>query len=331
MKKIYKKLLDSIQLGEPITMISNYEKGNISKVLHNQDLNGDKIFYKHEDNKISVTERYVSKPRLIVLGGGHIALPLCLFGKNLDFYVVVCDDRPFFANNNRFPNADQVICDTFENAINQLKLKYNDYVVIVTRGHKHDYSCLQTIINSDVFPCYVGMIGSKRRAKIVIEQISHESSLKERISKIHTPIGLSIGAVTPEEIALSIMSEIVQEKNSINNYKNNTLVEFSPDLDIINWIIKNEEEKGILVTILSTSGSTPRRTGAKMLLTPYGQIIGSIGGGCSEAYVIQEARSIVQDFSYGTIDIDLSDSAEDDGMVCGGKMTVLIEEICSIS
>lgn len=324
---MYKKILNAIESGDSVSMISTYENGNISKALVDENFTHSELSYTVENEKIKLVEHYLPKPRLIILGGGHIAVPLCLFAEKLDFSVVICDDRPYFANTSRFPDAYQVVCDRFEKAILDLNLRANDYVVIVTRGHRHDQACLQTIINNDVFPCYVGMIGSKRRAKIVLEQVTGETNLEERISKIHTPIGLSIGAITPDEIALSIMAEIVQERRKCNDTPKKQVFESQLDIEIIKWLISNEDEKAILVTILSADGSTPRSTGAKMLITAYGQTIGSIGGGCAEADVIEKARTMIEDCSYGLINVDLSDSAEEDGMVCGGKMVVLFEEV----
>jgi xanthine dehydrogenase accessory factor len=319
---MYKSILNAIQSGKPIAILSTYASGSITKKLVDKNTSNGEILCTIEDGNITLLERYVSKPRLIVLGGGHIAVPLCLFAAKLDFFIAVCDDRPYFANSLRFPDADLIICDQFEKAITSLSLRKNDSVVIVTRGHRHDSICLQEIVNGRVFPGYVGMIGSKRRAKIVMEDIVSSLLTDEQISKIHTPIGLPIGAVTPEEIALSIMAEVIQERRKCSD----KTFEARLDMEIINWIINNETKNAILVTVLSTKGSTPMHAGAKMLITPHGQTIGSIGGGCAEAEVIREARRMLDSASYGIIDVDLSDTAAGDGMVCGGTMVVLYEK-----
>ena len=97
--------------------------------------------------------------RLILLGGGHIAQPLCRYGADLGFAVTVVDDRPSFANRGRFPEAKEVICDAFPDALRSLKIHEQDYVAVITRGHRYDADCLRTIL-AGTFPKYLGMIGS---------------------------------------------------------------------------------------------------------------------------------------------------------------------------
>lgn len=146
-------------------------------------------------------------PEIIILGGGHIALPLVKIASLLGFRVVVVDDRPEFADNNRFPEADRVICDSFDRAVAGLDIGPGSYPVIVTRGHEHDRDCLREIIKHPA--AYIGMIGSRRKVKFVMEQLAKEGIPPEKLAAVFSPIGLDIGAETPEEIALSIMAEIV--------------------------------------------------------------------------------------------------------------------------
>ena len=276
-----------------------------------------------------MVEYYSPKPRLIVLGGGHIAVPLCQIGAILGFHIVVYDDRPSFANKERFPNAETVICDSFEHVANRANISKNDCVVIVTRGHLHDGLCLRNILEG-VFPRYVGMIGSRRRVAIVKKQLEEETGKIESLSRLHAPVGLSIGAETPEEIAISIIAEIVKElrldKPSVDasNRKNSQRFN-SIDFELFSWLSGEVEETAALVTVLYTEGSTPRETGAKMAVLSHGRTIGSIGGGCAEAEVIQKSINIIRDGGHCLMNVDLTDSAEDDGMVCGGTMKVLIE------
>ena len=100
--------------------------------------------------------------RLILLGCGHIAQPVCRYAADLGFSVTVADDRPSFANHTRFPEAEQVICDSFTNAIRQIQVNEWDYVAVITRGHRYDADCLREILPG-TFPRYLGMIGSRRR------------------------------------------------------------------------------------------------------------------------------------------------------------------------
>lgn len=150
---------------------------------------------------------------LLILGGGHIAKPLVVLGKLAGFFVTVVDDRPSFANSNRFPEADEVICLDFESTINRKKIGPNTYVVIVTRGHRYDSECLKLCVGRPA--AYIGMIGSKRRIKIVLESLQ-DAHPEEKLPRIYAPIGLDIGARTPEEIAISIMAEVIMVRRRGN-------------------------------------------------------------------------------------------------------------------
>lgn len=114
------------------------------------------------------TRNYLPKERLILLGGGHIAQPLCTIASMLGFSVVVVDDRPMFVNKPRFPEADQLVCDDFPHAIEQLEVRPGDYIAVITRGHRYDADCLRTIL-AGTMPKYLGMIGSRRRTVALLE------------------------------------------------------------------------------------------------------------------------------------------------------------------
>lgn len=158
------------------------------------------------DNVQLMVEPITAKFKLLILGGGHIALPLAKMGKILGYHVTVVDDRISFANTGRFPFADLVICNDFVKAILDTDIDNQTLVVIVTRGHRHDKVCLREVIKHPAY--YIGMIGSKRRVRALLAELQ-EDIAQERLSAVHTPIGLSIGAETPEEIAVSILAEII--------------------------------------------------------------------------------------------------------------------------
>jgi len=149
----------------------------------------------------------VLTPQIIILGGGHIAIPLVKMASILGYSTVVVDDRPSFASVARFPEADQVICSDFGSFLKGLEAGAQTFIVIVTRGHRHDLECLRETINQPA--AYIGMIGSLRKVKGVVKQLELEGVPGERLREVYSPIGLDIGAETPEEIAVSIMAEIV--------------------------------------------------------------------------------------------------------------------------
>jgi xanthine dehydrogenase accessory factor len=144
---------------------------------------------------------------LLILGAGHIASPLCKMGKLVGFRVVIVDDREDYANAQRFPQADQILAGSFVEVLQNFPFNYHTYVVLVTRGHLFDKDCLREIIDKPV--AYIGMIGSMRRLKGVFHLLEKEGFERSKLGQVHGPIGLPIGAQTPEEIAVSIISEVI--------------------------------------------------------------------------------------------------------------------------
>lgn len=147
-------------------------------------------------------------PTLIIVGAGHVAQPLAQLGKLINFDVVVLDDRPQFANRQRFPQADRILAEPMAATLRDWPISDNTHIVLVTRGHSHDVECLQEIIDSPAR--YIGMIGSKRRIKGVFDLLEQEKGIsRHKLDRVYAPIGLDIGAETPAEIAICIISEII--------------------------------------------------------------------------------------------------------------------------
>ena len=150
-----------------------------------------------------------SPPKLIVVGAGHIAVPLVRIAKVLDYYVVVIEDRILFANRERFPDADEILVGDMAETIKGITITPTTYIVLITRGHKYDEPCLREIIHSPAK--YIGMIGSRRRIKACFQRFSEEAKIAEEdLQRVYAPIGLDISTETPEEIALSILGEIIK-------------------------------------------------------------------------------------------------------------------------
>jgi len=148
-------------------------------------------------------------PRLIVVGAGHIAVPLVKMAKVLDFHVTVIDDRLLYANRERFPDADDVLVGDMAQMLKEMTITSSCYIVLITRGHAYDEPCLRQIMYSDAK--YIGMIGSRRRIKACFQRFRDEEKVtEEAIERIYAPIGLDIGTETPAEIALSILAEVIK-------------------------------------------------------------------------------------------------------------------------
>lgn len=355
---IYKNLIENINAGKRTVVVttldsSDHDTGHSqNKILftteslleYSKSPNFDELIYEKakysletgnlqfieaSEEKTYLIEPYFPEPNLIVLGGGHIAKPLVEFGAKAGFAVTVVDDRPSFANTQRFPDAEKVICESFEKCFDLINLNESSFVVIITRGHRHDMDCLRQVLKYDT--SYIGMIGSKRRVRGVMQQLLSEGYSQGELDKVNAPIGLEIGAVTPEEIAFSIISQVIRYRRlvdrstgAIKATKTNW-PEF--DRDVLTRLSKEENTPKAVITIVSTKGSVPRKEGAKLLIASNDELVGSIGGGCSEGAVINTARYMLRNnIAYQTEKIDMTgDVAENEGMVCGGIMNVVIE------
>ena len=157
-------------------------------------------------------EPHAPPPELVIVGAGHIARPLCRTGAMLGFRVTVLDDRPEFATRERFPEAAEVRRADFAEPFCGVALGPRSYLVLVTRGHKYDFEALRQVLRMDASPAYVGMVGSRRRTRAAMEMLVRDGIPPERLAAVRAPIGLDVGAETPEEIAVSIAAEIVQAR-----------------------------------------------------------------------------------------------------------------------
>ncbi len=158
-------------------------------------------------------EVQVQPPHLIIVGAGHIAIPLASIAKTAELQVTVLDDRAQYARPSRFPTADRVIAGDFREELRTLRGDHatfdtNTYIVLVTRGHSHDVDCLLEVLDDPV--AYIGMIGSQRRVRAVFELLEQEQGIPpEKFDSVYAPIGIDIGARTPSEIAICILAEII--------------------------------------------------------------------------------------------------------------------------
>lgn len=154
-------------------------------------------------------EAYRPPDDLLVVGAGHVAVPLAELGVRLGFRVTVLDDREEFATPERFPDAARVLRTDFADPFREVEIGPNTHVVLVTRAHKYDFDCLRRLVALDVPPAYVGMIGSRRRVRAAFQALLDAGVPRERLASVRAPVGLDIGAETPEEIAVSVAAELI--------------------------------------------------------------------------------------------------------------------------
>jgi xanthine dehydrogenase accessory factor len=155
-------------------------------------------------------ERIQAEPRLVICGAGHVGASLAKLASTIGYRATLIDDRAEFVTRQNFPekNIKLVAAENWSEAVRVAVDKgHGVSVVIVTRGHREDEQCLRAAIAVEVD--YIGLIGSKRRTNIVLQRLRDSGAAAERLEKVHAPVGLDIGAVTPEEVALAIMAEIV--------------------------------------------------------------------------------------------------------------------------
>lgn len=150
-----------------------------------------------------------------IFGGGHVAYALEPVLRHVDFRTVVIDDREEYANAERYPHAERtIVVDNFDYAFDDIETDEDSYIIIVTRGHRGDLQVLRQALKKP--HAYLGMIGSRRKNRILYDALLEEGFKEEDFEEIYSPIGLSIGSETPEEIAISIVAEIIQVRSKLN-------------------------------------------------------------------------------------------------------------------
>ncbi|MBP1927428.1 xanthine dehydrogenase accessory factor [Sedimentibacter acidaminivorans] len=289
-------------------IISFIPTNNKSQVL---TINGNKVYFEF------IRQSY----NVVVCGAGHISMAIIKMCKILDLNVTVIDDRLNFANDAIRAGANNVICEPFEKALDNIYGDNGTFFIIVTRGHRYDQTCLEKIINKE--NAYIGMIGSKVRVRKVLDYLEEKGIQQVKLNNIYTPIGLKIGAETPAEIAVAIMAEIIEVKNKE--------IGSSTYSDELLTALFSENYYNIpkaIVTIVSRKGSAPREIGTKMAVLKDGTMIGTIGGGCVESSIRQSAFSCIDNQKCKLIQVDMTGrEAEDEGMVCGGIVEIFIDQI----
>jgi xanthine dehydrogenase accessory factor len=189
--------LKAIQQQKPSTVTYNYFGREGESVCGGQM----KVFI----------EPFAVKEQFIICGAGHIALPLSALAKILGFQVTVIDDRKAFANKQRFPHVDKIIVGNHAKELAKLKVGPSAYVAIVTQGNEYDFECLKTVLKSPA--AYIGVISSRPKKIKFFGRLKAAGIEPKYLKRVHIPMGFDIGAQTPEEIAVSIMAEVVGVKN----------------------------------------------------------------------------------------------------------------------
>ncbi|CAB1245940.1 XdhC family aldehyde oxidoreductase maturation factor [Clostridium sp. MT-14] len=162
-----------------------------------------------EDDRLYLVEPVLNSESVYIMGAGHVSQKIAVVAKMLNFKTIVLDDREEFANRENFKTADEVkVIQSFEDISHCVKIDNRSYIIIVTRGHGYDKEVLAQVLKTDAK--YIGMIGSKTKRDFVYKRLMDEGYTAEDLKRVHCPIGISIGAQTPEEIAVSITAEMIK-------------------------------------------------------------------------------------------------------------------------
>lgn len=254
--------------------------------------------------------------KLVVCGAGHVSVPVIKLAAMLDYDVTAIDDREAFAEKARAAGASRAICQPFQAALDGIAGDPSTAFVVMTREHAYDVDCLRLILRKP--RAYAGMMGSRSRAELIRSQLLAEGFDAEAVEQVRMPIGLPIGSRTPEEIAVSVMAEVIQVMNAFDAGEG-----FPPGMPEELAAIESGAAPGaVLAMIVEKRGEAPRRPGTKMLVRADGRFVGTVGGGTAEAAILKAAGDMLRE---GRRESRLVRIALEKGtMYCGGEIAVFL-------
>jgi xanthine dehydrogenase accessory factor len=325
--KYFKYMFDNLSKGlERRTIIENDNLG--VEALY--DMQGNFLISTNKDVQVSdkpyLSEVLSGKLELVVCGGGHVGLAVYKLGIFLGWNVSIVEDRMEYCTEQMYPEATRLV-GKYSEILSGLELSHAA-IVVATRGHKFDKSCVAALLPKQYK--YLGMIGSKSKVSKTMELLGDDIKNNiidcniEKLSEINSPIGLEIKAQTPEEIAVSIIAEIIKitkaDKKQIQMKVN----------DIEN--LSNTEKPFVVARIIEKQGSAPREVGSFLAVLSDGTLIGTVGGGAVEALVINDCKKLLNDSNNQSAIChhDLSnESASNLGMICGGNVKLILNKFTS--
>ncbi|UCD51628.1 MAG: XdhC family protein [Phycisphaerales bacterium] len=225
---LFRDLADAAAGDEPAVLVSIISSGGLPRKIfvrdaavaeaeHSSEITAaieDVVAGRHDAVRISAgeinafIEGLSSPPTVVLFGAGHLACHIARYASAVHFRVAVYDDRDEYAGRERFPAADDIVVADFGAVLDHIAINDRSYVVIVTRGHRCDETVLEQVVQTNAR--YVGMIGSRRKTRTILDKLRQKGFAEDVLGRVYSPIGLAIGAVTPEEIALSIVCELVK-------------------------------------------------------------------------------------------------------------------------
>ncbi|CAH2213319.1 XdhC family aldehyde oxidoreductase maturation factor [Tepidibacter aestuarii] len=199
-------------VGEDNIISEHNNKEELKELIKNNKTRDIKVL--KEEDGTGIIEPICNSGIVYIFGAGHVSQKLADITSKIDFKTVVIDDRIEFANKERFPMADEIkVINDFDTCFDDLDINKDSYIVIVTRGHLHDLTILRQSLRTDA--TYIGMIGSKRKRKNTYKALELDGFSRDDFNRVYNPIGLSINAETPEEIAVSIAAELIKVRGDL--------------------------------------------------------------------------------------------------------------------
>jgi len=219
------EIITNLRSGKEITLVTPLKEGSSHLKISDVSIFAnaeDPVPYQLSSQKIdSFVEVLKPEPMLLIVGAGHVGEQLAKIGHLSGFQIAIQDDRPEWANCDRYPQAT-FIYPSIDQALIELAYHQELYVALVTRGYQYDLEALMALLKRQISCCYIGMIGSDRRVNQVLTEVKREIKM-ETLPSIHAPIGLDIGALTPAEIAVSIVAELIMVRRCIGVAKSSSL------------------------------------------------------------------------------------------------------------
>ena len=310
MSRYYREFLNALNEGN---VQRRTDLGTGAEAIYRNDI----LVCRDSDDPIGepvLIEDITVEPYLVLFGAGHIGKALYDLAVLQNMGVCVIDPRAEQNSGERFPMAVRIIAEYEEVFSKGLSKFIAPYYCIFTHGHKHDSQCLLYALRHP--HSYIGMIGSKAKISRCFDNMRENGITDGQLAKVHSPIGLPINAVTPQEIAVSIMAQIIsvfrENKQTITA---DTLV-----------LGQAAAKPGIMARIIESTGSAPRGTGSMMFVT-RNEVFGTVGGGALESHTIETARHMLQTGEKTRIEHHGLTEGQPLGMVCGGDTTILLKKI----
>lgn len=284
-------------------------------LLYSQELTGNVEL----EGRSVLCEILYAEPRLVICGAGHVAEACVRIAKVLGLRTTVIEDRPDFIENIKAAGADETICGPLQESVRAYESTKDTYFLSMNRAHALDQDCMEVILNKE--SAYVGMLGGPKKINALKANLEKKGIPASKWDGVHSPVGLSINAKTPAEIAVSILGEIIEIKNA--NPVENTFTE-----DLFK-AVGEAEKPAMLVTLIDNGGGSPRTKGTKMVVFAEDSRVGTIGGGLLEGTAQRRAAKLLEegaDWVLETIGLD-DDGKVENGLACCGYATVLMERI----